>query len=58
MIEKARYAKKLLVYAGGLAAELLTLGYVPDPLVPYVSGFVALLTGLGIYQAENEPLPD
>ena len=57
MYEKALNAKKVLVYLGGIAAQLIVLGVVPDPLVPWLAGFVAVLTGLGIYQAENEPLP-
>lgn len=58
MIEKARYVKKLLVYLAGVAGELLAMNVVPDPVVPYVAGFVAVLTGLGIYRAENGPQPE
>jgi hypothetical protein len=57
MIERALNAKKVRVYLGGVAAQLIVLGVVPDALLPWVAGFVAILTGLGIYQAENEPLP-
>jgi hypothetical protein len=47
--------RKVVAYVLGLAAQLVAMGLVPTPVLPVVSAVIAVATGLGIYQAKNEP---
>lgn len=47
--------RKIIAYVLGVAAQLVALGVVPGAVLPYVSGVIAVATGLGVYQAKNEP---
>lgn len=56
MIEKILYAKKIVVYVLGIAAQLLTMGLVPLEVAPYIQAVLVVATGIGIFKAANEPL--
>jgi hypothetical protein len=51
------YVRKLLVYVLGVVAQLLALGVLHGDAQNIAVGVIALATGLGIYQAKNEPIP-
>jgi hypothetical protein len=46
--------RKLIAYVVGVLAEVVALGVLPEKILPYATGIIAVATGLGIYQAENE----
>ena len=54
LAERAAEARKVIVYFLGVAAQLVTLGVVPTPALPYVAGALAVATGLGIYGVPND----
>lgn len=56
LLEKARYAKKLMAYLGTLLAGLVAMGALEGDLEKYALAALAVLGGLGIYKAENEAL--
>ena len=49
--------RKLLVYVAGVLAQLLAFGVLEGERQTVAFGILAVLTGLGIYQAKNEPIP-
>ena len=51
------HVKKLLVYVAGVVAQLLAFGVLEGDTQKIAFGVLAILTGLGIYQARNEPIP-
>jgi hypothetical protein len=51
------HVKKLLVYVAGVIAQLLAFGVLEGDVQTIATGVLAVLTGLGIYQARNEPIP-
>jgi hypothetical protein len=51
------HVKKLLVYVAGVVAQLLAFGVLEGDVQTIAIGVLAVLTGLGIYQARNEPIP-
>ena len=51
------YAKKLVVYVLGILAQLLALGVLEGDVQNIAVGVIAIATGLGIFQAKNEPIP-
>ena len=51
------HVRKLLVYVGGVIAQLLAFGLLDGDTQKVAFGVLAILTGLGIYQANNEPIP-
>lgn len=51
------YLKKFLIYVAGTASQLLAYGLVPAEHQAKVMAVVAILTGLGIYQADNADKP-
>lgn len=51
-------AKKIVVYALGILAQVVSLGVLPAPLSTYASLVLVVATGIGIYRASNEPLDD
>lgn len=51
------YMRKLLVYVAGVVAQLLAFGLLEGDAQKVAFGVLAILTGLGIYQAKNEPIP-
>lgn len=54
--EVAKYRK--LVTAGvGAAAELVSLGFLPNQAQSWVAAVVAVLTTLGVYAVPNAPAP-
>jgi hypothetical protein len=55
---KLAEVKKLAAYVAGLGAEAVTLGFVHGTAAQVVTGVIAFLTGLGIYQAKNAPGDD
>jgi hypothetical protein len=57
MKERLAYVKKLLVYVAGVLAQLLAFGVLEGERQTVAIGILAVLTGLGIYQAKNEPIP-
>lgn len=58
MKERLAYVRKLLVYVAGVLAQLLAFGVLDGERQTVAIGILAVLTGLGIYQAKNEPIPD
>jgi len=56
--ERLAYVRKLLVYVAGVLAQLLAFGVLDGERQTVAIGILAVLTGLGIYQAKNEPIPD
>lgn len=58
MKERLAYVKKLLVYVAGVLAQLLAFGVLEGDTQKLAVAALAVLTGLGIYQAKNEPIPD
>jgi hypothetical protein len=55
--EHLAYIRKLLVYVAGVVAQLLAFGVLDGDAQKVAFGVLAVLTGLGIYQAKNEPIP-
>lgn len=49
-------AKKVLVYAVGILAQVLALGLLPEQYAKYGYAVLAVAAGIGIYQASNVPL--
>jgi hypothetical protein len=56
--ERLAYVRKLLVYVAGVVAQLLAFGILDGDAQKIAFAVLAVLTGLGIYQAKNEPIPD
>jgi high-affinity Fe2+/Pb2+ permease len=52
---KPAEVRKALVAAATGVSELVTLGVVPDPAVPYVMAALAALGVYGVYAVKNQP---
>lgn len=55
LLDRAREARKVLVYVLGVLGQLVALGVVPDAALPWVAAALAAATGLGIYSVPNAP---
>ena len=59
---KLANVRKALVAAAALLAQVLAVllevgGILPEPILPYVTAFLAVAGAFGVYQTRNVPLP-